>query len=124
MKFFRLFRGTKPEVETRPQDLGLDLYQSLAKTFAVYPPEKAQAYTILGLASEAGEVAGKAKKILRGDGTVTKDDIAAELGDVLWYVAMTADAFGLSLKDIGGRNIRKLNERERRGTIKGNGDER
>ena len=34
-----------------------------------------------------------------------------ELGDVLWYVAVTADAYGLDLDDIAEANIAKLKAR-------------
>lgn len=50
-------------------------------------------YCVLGLVSEAGEVAGVVKKWLRGDyGEATmRAKMLDELGDVLWYVALTAD---------------------------------
>lgn len=46
-------------------------------------------YLALGLASEAGEFAGKAKKLIR-DGEFDGKAAMKELGDVLWYVAMAA----------------------------------
>lgn len=50
-------------------------------------------YCVLGLVNEAGEVAGVVKKWLRGDydETVMREKMIGELGDVLWYVAVTAD---------------------------------
>ena len=51
-------------------------------------------YLVLGLTSEAGEVAGKAKKLIR-DGT--ESDLASEIGDVLWYCAMLATELNVSL---------------------------
>jgi NTP pyrophosphatase (non-canonical NTP hydrolase) len=84
------------------------------------------AYTTMGLVGEAGEIANKAKKILRGDYSAEdiKDDIAAELGDVLWYVSMVAYEFGISLEDIGEANLEKLASRQQRGVIRGSGDNR
>lgn len=84
------------------------------------------AYTALGLAGEAGELANKIKKILRGDyeADYIREDIAAELGDVLWYAAMLAAEFDLSLEDVARANLEKLAARQARGTIKGSGDER
>ena len=87
-------------------------------------------YLSLGLASEVGEVAGKLKKHIRGDGKVTTDgaylfgEMAKELGDVLWYVAMMAWYFGYDLDDIAKANLRKLAARKEAGTIKGDGDNR
>src|SRR6266498_904675 len=53
------------------------------------PKAKTLTYMLIGLTNEAGETAGKLKKVLRGDKKLddVKADIAAELGDVLWYVA-------------------------------------
>ncbi len=53
-----------------------------------------------------------------------RDDIAAELGDVLWYAAVLADFLGLSLGDIAQRNIDKLADRQRRSVLGGAGDNR
>ncbi|MDX8383532.1 MAG: MazG nucleotide pyrophosphohydrolase domain-containing protein, partial [Ghiorsea sp.] len=52
------------------------------------------------------------------------DGIVAELGDVLWYVAMVAKECGSSLEDIANSNLAKLRSRDERGTLQGSGDER
>lgn len=80
-------------------------------------------YLALGLASEAGEFAGKAKKLIRDS---EFDDKAAmkELGDVLWYVAMAARKLGYTLEDVARVNNLKLHSRAERGELGGNGDER
>lgn len=56
-------------------------------------------YCVLGLVNEAGEVAGVVKKWLRGDydEATMRDKMLSELGDVLWYVAVTADRAGVDL---------------------------
>ncbi len=81
---------------------GLDFteYQrSAAVTGGAVKVDHPIVYPVLGLTNEAGEVAGKVKKIFRDrDGVVTDADreaLALELGDVLWYLAMLADACGL-----------------------------
>ena len=78
------------------------------------------------LVGEAGEVANKAKKILRGDYQAKdiQEQIAGELGDVLWYLAMVAYEFDLSLEDIAQANLDKLASRKQRGVLKGSGDTR
>lgn len=101
--------------------------QETAKT-AIYDPDIAIIYTTMGLASEAGEVAGKIKKVYRdnfGNFAVAHiENIASELGDVLWYVAQLASAFNLNLDEIAENNIAKLQSREVRGVISGSGDNR
>ncbi len=76
-----------------------------------------------------GEVCNKAKKILRGDATLQDyhkrlEDIADELGDVLWYVAVCARDCGYTLEEVAIRNVNKLAKRAENGTLKGSGDHR
>jgi NTP pyrophosphatase (non-canonical NTP hydrolase) len=104
-------------------------YQKEASKFAIY--KDTVIYPALGLASEAGEVCDKIKKILRdqsSEGLVISeqdaDKIGAELGDVLWYVSALATDLGLKLEDIAKQNISKLQDRKDRDKIKGSGDNR
>lgn len=90
---------------------------------AVFPKEYYLIYPALGLVNEAGEYAGKVKKILRGD-TNTTEAAAAELGDVLWYLAACAEALGVNLSDVAQQNLDKLADRAARGVLKGSGDNR
>ncbi len=104
----------------------LDEYQMRAESTAIYPDEYRILYPTLGLSGEAGEVADKVKKILR-DGEphlFYKDDIAKELGDVLWYVAILARDLGYSLEEIAQTNLDKLEDRKNRDMLKGSGDDR
>jgi len=68
------------------------------------------------------------QKIMRDkDSTLTDTerlDLAKEVGDVLWYVALTARELGLTLQDVATLNLEKLMSRLQRGTLKGKGDER
>ena len=100
-----------------------DLYENYASQTAIFPKEKALEYLALGLTSEAGEVAGKVKKLIR-DGKGDKKAIAAEIGDVLWYCAMMAKEVGVPLNTIMQENLRKLHDRKERGKLHGSGDDR
>jgi NTP pyrophosphatase (non-canonical NTP hydrolase) len=85
-------------------------------------------YPTLGLVNEAGEFAGKVKKIFRDKGGVIsdadRDALKYELGDVLWYMAQIATELGLSLDDVAQANIEKLTSRLERNQIQGEGDYR
>ena len=106
-----------------------ELYQHEATKTAIFPKEKALEYLALGLTSEAGEVAGKVKKLIR-DGEdkegfeLKKIAISHEIGDVLWYCAMMAREVGVPLNTIMQENLLKLHSRKERGTLQGSGDER
>ena len=104
-------------------------YQQKSRKTAVYPAiGHAVIYPTLGLANEAGEVAGKVKKIFRDKGGVIGEaEIAAlkgELGDVLWYLAQVSTELGISLDEVAQENITKLYSRLERGKIGGDGDNR
>ena len=98
-----------------------EFYEMKAGQTAIFPKYKALEYLALGLTSEAGEVAGKVKKLIR-DGT--ESDVASEVGDVLWYCAMLATELNVSLGKLMENNLDKLYDRKKRGTIQGSGDSR
>ena len=101
-------------------------YQKLARLTAVYPEEHKVVYPALGLCGEAGEVADKIKKTIRGDSSLVDvtGNIAGELGDVLWYLAILADDLGVELEDVAKWNVDKLQRRMKSNKIKGDGDNR
>lgn len=83
----------------------------------------------LGVGGEAGEVCEKTKKYLRGDKNFseTRELIAMEIGDVLWYLAILCSAkygFNLNLGCIAEENLQKLQDRKKRKKLKGSGDNR
>ena len=118
----------KEYMKRKSNSLTFDDYQAKAKETAIYPQNVKLLYPALGLTGEAGEVANKVKKVVR-DGVNNmpsdwREQIAAELGDVLWYVASVATDLNLSLGQIAEENNTKLNSRKERGTIGGFGDTR
>ena len=103
-------------------------YQRIAATTAIYPEQHKILYPALGLAGEAGEVANKVKKLVR-DGPLNRpkdwrEQIASEIGDVLWYCAALASDLNLTLGMIASQNEEKLIARKEAGTIGGSGDTR
>lgn len=83
---------------------------------------------VLGMNGEAGEVAEKVKKIIRDkDGEISDEDkqeLAKEIGDVLWYLAVFAEHLNADLEDIARQNLEKLQSRQKRGVLGGSGDNR
>lgn len=78
----------------------------------------------LGLMGEAGEVAEKIKKSMRDKTEITPNDIVKELGDVVFYATALSNYYNANLGVTILENMMKLNGREARGTLKGNGDNR
>ena len=96
---------------------------------------------VMGLAEEAGEVAGVMKRFHRGDEKYStillhthdyeevptdfaKEKLMDEIGDVLWYIAMIADELEITLEEVAFRNLAKLADRKARNVITGSGDNR
>lgn len=107
---------------------GFDRYQDFALTTVVNDKKKDLTYCALGVADEAGEVAGKVKKLIRDhDGVLTPElakAIAKEEGDVLWSLAILSARLGVSFGDVALMNIEKLQDRKARGVLQGSGDNR
>ena len=82
----------------------------------------------LGLSGESGEIAEKVKKIIRDQGQELNEEtrqlLAKEMGDVLWYLAVLADHLNIPFDEVAERNIAKLQDRLKRDVIKGSGDNR
>ncbi|WP_030156549.1 MULTISPECIES: nucleoside triphosphate pyrophosphohydrolase family protein [unclassified Glycomyces] len=85
-------------------------------------------HLLLGLVGETGEIAEKAKKIVRDKGSDFAnwdiEDLKKELGDTLWYLAVLADHFDIELEDVAKLNIAKLADRQQRAALGGSGDNR
>lgn len=101
-------------------------------------------YSICGLVAEVGEIADKVAKARRsGIVSICDDELCSrtesvrnplveefmngltkEIGDVLWFVAHLSTQLGVSLEEIAQVNLAKLRDRQKRGVIIGNGDNR
>lgn len=107
-----------------------DEYQEQARTTLIAHPDPLMDKTImvLGIAGESSEIAEKWKKLVAyRNGVITdedKEEMAKEIGDVLWYLSVFADMLGLSMDDVAVKNAAKLASRKERGVQKGAGDNR
>jgi len=105
-------------------------YQSKACSTDTYPEDCLEGLlcVALGLASEAGEVAGAMRRIVRDDGSILssnrKEQLKSELGDILWYVAVLSQRLNIPLDEVAEYNVKKLSDRAQRGVIRGQGDSR
>lgn len=66
---------------------------------------------VMGLAGESGECVDLMKKHLFQGHILDLQHLMKELGDVAWYLAITADSIGFSLEEVFEANIKKLEER-------------
>lgn len=85
-----------------------------AKTDIVAPDDPhAIIVPLLGLAGEVGTLLSEYKKFLR-DGKAHqrfKEQVAEDLGDLLWYVSNVAGKFDLRLEDVARSNLDKIASR-------------
>jgi len=87
-------------------------YQLQAQLTDQLPPED-KVVPLLGMGGEVGSLLAEYKKFLR-DGEAHQlfpEQIAEELGDILWYLANAATKFGLNLEAIAIANIAKTRDR-------------
>ncbi|MBI5812477.1 MAG: nucleoside triphosphate pyrophosphohydrolase family protein [Meiothermus silvanus] len=105
-----------------------DYQRESRKTWQLVHTDHPITYPTLGLVNEAGELAGKVKKIFRDkSGQISPEDreaLKGELGDVLWYLAQIATELDLTLEEVASANLKKLFSRLERGKIQGEGDYR
>ncbi|GAA2839542.1 nucleoside triphosphate pyrophosphohydrolase family protein [Kribbella solani] len=107
----------------------MNSYQQAALRTAA-PKEKHNElfHLLLGLVGETGEIAEKAKKVVRDKDSDfsqwDREDLTKELGDVLWYTAVIADYFDIPLAEVAELNIAKLADRQKRAVLGGSGDNR
>ena len=106
------------------KEMNFEEYQIEAEKTAIYPDEHKIDYQSLGLAGEAGEVVQQSKENVKQDGKFDREDVAAEVGDCLWYIAALCRDLNFDMGYIARCNLDKLHSRMERGTIQGSGDKR
>jgi NTP pyrophosphatase (non-canonical NTP hydrolase) len=96
--------------------LQLKDYQAYCQQTAKHFEDKEKEIMVwgLGLAGEAGDVAGCIKKTFSHSNDQTAG-IRENLGDMLWYTAMIANYFKWDLEEILQENVAKLQARYPRG---------
>ncbi len=95
--------------------MNMNEYQELSKiTEKDYDPSEPHMRLIshtLGVAGEAGEMANYVKKGIFHEHGIDREKIKDELGDILWYVALIAEASSIQLEDVALNNVAKLKRR-------------
>ena len=62
----------------------------------------------MGLGGEAGEVCDHAKKVAFHGKDMDRIALLKEMGDVLWYFALLADLYDITLDEVMEMNVYKL----------------
>ncbi|MFG1485459.1 nucleoside triphosphate pyrophosphohydrolase family protein [Halobacteriovorax sp. RZ-2] len=65
----------------------------------------------IGLSTEAGEFLDALKKHIFYGKELDRVNLAEELGDLFWYMAIVGDELGIKFEDVMERNITKLKAR-------------
>ncbi len=68
-------------------------------------------HAAIGLCTETGEIQDQLKKAIFYGKPLDRVNLAEELGDVFWYMAIMSDALGVSFAEIMDKNIAKLKAR-------------
>lgn len=93
--------------------MNFDEYQKAAERtmrLKTLPRNELVLHSLVGMCSEAGEVAGIYQKSLQGH-PIDLEHLKKEVGDVLWMIAEFCTAHGWSMDEVAEINIAKLRER-------------
>ena len=101
-----------------------DLYSGWVEKKILTKGQERLVENTLGLVGEAGEVAEKIKKLIRDNNKYANEEIMKELGDVVFYATALANIYGRGLQEVLELNIQKLDDRQKRNKLRGNGDNR
>lgn len=81
-------------------------------------------FLTVGLNGETGEFSEKLKKATREEDRYLGDAARKEVGDICWYLAAICEVMDWNLGEILAENLEKLEDRQERGVVHDEGDER
>jgi|TARA_R100001463_G_scaffold66225_3_gene119655 NTP pyrophosphatase (non-canonical NTP hydrolase) len=116
MGYFEAFQTTEP--------IKLEDYAEWVENKMITTGDKRFLENTMGLIGETGEFFEKLKKHKRDDTPLDKQGVTLEAGDMFFYFQAILNLLDIKLEDVIKENMKKLDSREKRGTIKGSGDYR
>jgi|TARA_R100001163_G_C4997492_1_gene147880 NTP pyrophosphatase (non-canonical NTP hydrolase) len=116
MGYFEAFQTTEP--------IKLEDYAEWVENKMITTGDKRFLENTMGLIGETGEFFEKLKKHKRDDTPLDKQGVTLEAGDMFFYFQAILNLLNIKLEDVIKENMKKLDSREKRGTIKGSGDYR
>ena len=116
MGYFEAFQSAKA--------VDLEDYAEWVEDKMITSGDKRFLENTMGLIGETGEFFEKLKKHKRDDTPLDKKGITLEAGDMFFYFIAILNLLDIKLDDVVKENMKKLDSRQKRGTIKGSGDYR
>ena len=116
MGYFEAFQTSEP--------IKLEDYAEWVENKMITTGDKRFLENTMGLIGETGEFFEKLKKHKRDDTPLDKQGVTLEAGDMFFYFQAILNLLNIKLEDVIKENMKKLDSREKRGTIKGSGDYR
>ena len=116
MGYFEAFEENK--------SVNLEDYAEWVENKMITSGDKRFLENTMGLIGETGEFFEKLKKHKRDDTPLDKQGVTLEAGDMFFYFIGLLNHLDIKLDDVIKENMKKLDSREKRGTIKGSGDNR
>lgn len=110
------------ELNNAINELTINEYQQLALRTEPYMNNDIDRILqgVMGLAGESGECVDLMKKHIFQGHSLDMEHLMKELGDVAWYLAITADSIGYTLEEVFEANIKKLEARYPDGRFEAN----
>jgi len=108
------------------KSISLEEYAAFTPTTFIVPECSQEEYLVHGLAAEVGEFLGHYAKFLRNDFEWRELDkrVRKELGDIMYFVVQYCNIRDWDLGEILQENKAKLEARQKKDTLRGDGDDR